>query len=115
MNLNAYIDALDRSARNLPGVLLDWESLDGELRAHYAEAMIELLSRHQQAARAVSSPAERDQLGHAWVSFMNGVVQHLWAITDFMGFNPLELLAPATVAVDAFEPQSECSPLAIAA
>lgn len=116
MNLSAYIEALERSAKNLPGVLLDWDSLDEELRAHYSEAMVELLARHQQADREASS-AERVQLGRAWSVFMTGVVQHVWAIANFMGFNPLELVAPSSVVVDSFEPASASasSPLAIAA
>ncbi len=115
MNLPAYIDALERSAKNLPGVLLDWSSLDDELRAHYSEAMIELLSKHQQATREVESSIVSLELGRAWATFMTGVVEHVWAIVEFMGFNPLELVAPPSVAVDAFQPEAACSPLAIAA
>lgn len=115
MNVTAYIDALERSAKNLPGVLLEWSSFDEDLRVHYSDAMIELLSQHAQAQREVESATQRAHLTRAWADFMGGVVEHVWAIVDFMGFNPLELVAPPSIALDTFEPDAECSPVALAA
>ncbi len=107
MNHAAYIDALERSAKNLPGLLHDWATVDDELRLHYSEALLELLVTYD-TARAVARPAEQQRLATAWAAFVKAVVRNASEISACMKFDPLEILQPASVShpnptPDAFE------------
>lgn len=97
MNLSSYIDGLTRSAQSLPALLLDWPTVDAELRAHYSEALIELLSMYESARRIARNTADQNQLHRAWRDFRAAVVRHATDIEALMSVNPFELLAPSSV------------------
>lgn len=100
MNLAIYIAALERSGRNLPNALFEWDTIDADLRAHYGDALIELLASHEQALRIARGGAQQDQLSRAWGAFVKVVVQHAGDIAELMDVNPLTLLAPLSVSAD---------------
>ena len=87
MNLSSYIGAVERSGRNLPGVLVDWAKLEEDLRLHYSEALIELLVGHSEAIRTARAGAERQRLANAWAAFVRIVVQHARDISALMELN----------------------------
>jgi hypothetical protein len=53
LTLEQFIEGLERSARELPGVLADWADLDDELRDEYTDQLLWLLSKRAEVqARA---------------------------------------------------------------
>jgi hypothetical protein len=53
LTLDQFFDGLERSVRELPGVLSEWEELESELRDEYADQLLWLLrSRADVLARA---------------------------------------------------------------
>jgi len=97
MNLPAYIDAIQRTGQNLPGILADWAELEDDLRSHYSDSLIELISTHAEARGAFPGSAEQQNLAKAWDRFVSVVVGHAFSIFSLMGVNVLELLTPAFV------------------
>jgi hypothetical protein len=118
MNLAAYIDALERSAQNLPSVLFEWAEIDDDLRAHYAESLVELLATHAEARRFAQAPGEQLRLSQAWGSFVYAVFTNARTIATLMELAPLDLLTPPSVsaavptAADALVEDDDCLPLA---
>lgn len=118
MNLAAYIDALERSARNLPSVLFEWEQIDEDLQAHYAESLVELVASQVDARQVAQTPAEQATLSRAWNAFVYAVCANSRAITTLMGLSALDLLTPPSVSAVApptadTQPEVEdCLPLA---
>jgi hypothetical protein len=101
MNIASHIDALERSVRNLPTVLFEWPEIDADLRAHYGDALVELLATHDQARRLARQGAEQMKLAQAWSSFVCVVCNNARTITKLMDVNPFELLAPSSVSAEA--------------
>ena len=43
LTLDQYIDGLERSARDLPSVLVEWDDLSAELQEEYADQLLWML------------------------------------------------------------------------
>lgn len=119
MSLATYIDALERSARNLPSVLFEWEQIDEALQAHYAESLVELLATHAGAHQMAQTPPERAYLSAAWAAFVSVVVTNRRAIEMLMGQSTVaDLLKPPSVSIaeppplDTLAEDSDCHPSA---
>lgn len=97
MNLNAFIDGLSRTTRNLPTLLVEWDTVEHDLRVHYADALVELIVSYETTRATAKSFAEIWSLQAAWSAFVRTVVQHAADVRALMDINPLELLAPAFV------------------
>jgi hypothetical protein len=107
MNIPAYVESIERTGRNLPGVLADWENLDEDLRSHYGDSLIEVIMTHAEAEGVGEHSMQAERLRRAWDSFVPVMVAHASAIASLMGVSVFELLAPSNVTVG---PCSETQP-----
>jgi hypothetical protein len=97
MNLSAFIDGLSRTTRNLPSLLVEWHTVDQDLRSHYADALVELIVSYESTRATAKSVGDVGSLQAAWSAFVRTLVQHAADLRALMDINPFELLTPASV------------------
>src|SRR2546425_1248268 len=85
MKLTAYIDSLQRAARNLPALLARWSSIPEEMQDHYSDEVAWLVAEREDALGAA-----RRQGRWTWVEAIIKADLELHAIlalhSDQLGF-----------------------------
>jgi len=57
LTIDEFTEGLERTARELPGVLSEWEDLDEELQDEYTEQLFWLLATRDQVVEAAGDRA----------------------------------------------------------
>ena len=100
MNLDVYIASLQRTAANLPRVLLGWAELDDELQQHYADELVRLLAERDEAIDQGRGEGRTD---FAWTASALAAQYGAWAalIRAVVGIDILPLVTGPGTTVDA--------------
>lgn len=102
MTIDQYLGGFERTARELPALLSDWETLDNELRGEYAEQLLWMLSKREDVQVRASRERRFFDVGQRINAATKALFDHRQELSEFMGI-PLDRIVPYTAYTDPTE------------